>query len=99
MGYVRLGAMTAAELLAAADEREGRARRDLSSARWYRMLASQMDEGQTVEDRFTADQVEEAYARASQTLTARMEGIMAGAEQAMKDILYPQTDDNPTTEE
>lgn len=99
VGYVRLGAMTAAELLAAADERERRAHRDLSHARWYRMLAAHMTEGQTVEDRYTADQIEEAYERASQTLTARMEGIMAGAEQAMRDILYPDTDDNQPTKE
>lgn len=98
VGYVRLGAMTAAELILAASEREGRARRDLAGARWYRMLAADMTEGQTVEDRYTPGQIEEAYERASATLTSRMEGIMAGAEQAMKDILYPDTD-NPTTEE
>jgi len=89
VGYVRLGAMTAEELLLAAQERETRAKRDLGHARWFRMLATGLDEGQTVEERYTALQVEEAYESATETVTARMAEIMAGADDALRHILYP----------
>lgn len=89
IGYVRLGAMTAEELLLAAQERETRARRDLGHARWFRMLATGLDEGQTVEERYTALQVEAAYESATDAVNARMEGIMAGADEALRRILYP----------
>jgi len=94
VGYVRLGAMTAEELLLAAQERETRAKRDLGHARWFRMLATGMDEGQTVEERYTALQVEEAYESATDAVNARMEGIMSGADEALRRILYPNGNQN-----
>jgi hypothetical protein len=93
IGYVRLGALTMDDLEVGALEREQRVRRDATGARWFRILRSGMAPGQTVEEVYTALQVEQAYDSARATVAARMEDIMAGAQEALDRILNPTADD------
>jgi hypothetical protein len=94
-GYVRLGAITMEELLTGARERETRIVRDATGARWFRMLASGMRPGQTVEEAYTPRQVEQAYESAQEVVVSRLDSIMAGAKEALDRILNPD-DGQPT---
>lgn len=94
IGYVRLGAMTKDELLTGAQERETRAGNDLTSARWFRTLASGLEEGQSVEDRYTSRQVEAAHEQSREHINANLDGILAGVDDVMRRILRRDLGDN-----
>ncbi len=57
-GYVRLPEMTREQLLAAADQREGRAQREASIAAFWRVLADHLNAGQRVADVFDDAQLD-----------------------------------------
>lgn len=89
-GYVRLGSMTRVELREAREERAKRVLRDGTHLRWYAILEQGLDDDvTTVEDRYTAAQVEQAYESASDTVSSRMDSILEGVAPALRAILYP----------
>jgi hypothetical protein len=87
-GYMRLGAMTRDDLITAAEEREKRAATEVATARWYRILAQGLGEGQVVRDRYTPEQVAEAYSNATNDVLDRLSRLIdGGLEDALRDIL------------
>lgn len=95
VGYVRLGAMQRPHLQAAREERARRVQRDGAHLRWYALLEEGLpDDETTVEQRFTASQVEQAYESASTTVSSRMDSILDGVADALHRILYPDEGQN-----
>lgn len=90
VGYVRLGAMTRVELREAREERARRVLRDGSALRWYAMLEAGLpDDETTVEQRYTATQVEACYESATDAVSSRMDSILDGVAPALRAILEP----------
>jgi hypothetical protein len=87
-GYMRLGSMSKEDLITAAEEREKRAATEVATARWYRVLAEGLGEGQVVRDVFTPEQVAEAYSNATNDVLDRLTRLIdGGLDQALRDIL------------
>lgn len=59
--HIRLGDMTAPELIAAASERRSRALTEVRIARLQELLAVQLSEGQKVSDRFRENEIEKLF--------------------------------------
>jgi len=90
VGYVRLGAMTRPDLKLAREDREARVTRDATRLRWYALLEAGMpDDEQTVEQVYTALQVEQAYESASEAVLAHLSRLTEGAADALRSILRP----------
>lgn len=94
--YMRLQAMTKADLLVAAEEREKRATVELVTARWYRLLAAGMSEEQTVADRWKPEQVANLYDTAADSLLSNLNAIINGAQEAYDAVMH--TPDEATDE-
>jgi len=89
-GYVRLGSLKRPELRAARQERATRVRRDQTHLRWYALLEEGLEDDETtVQDRYTAAQVEALYESASDTVTGRMDTILDGVNDAYRRIMFP----------
>jgi len=89
-GYVRLGALTRPDLRAARAERAARVKRDQTHLRWYALLEEGLeDDVTTVQDRYSAAQVEALYESASDTVAGRMDRILDGVSDAYRRIMFP----------
>jgi len=87
-GYKRLGNMTRHDLLLAAQEREERAVNEVTTARWYRILAEGLlTDEQTVRERYTPEQVQLAWESAGETVLAGLDQIMQGVDETLRRIM------------
>src|SRR5262245_29104306 len=87
--YVRLGSMTKEELDLGAEEGRARTGHAATKWRWYTMLSAGMTAGQTVEQRYTALQVEQCYLSAQDEVNARLDDILTGVDEALDRIINP----------
>ena len=92
--YVRLGSMTKEELELGAEEERVRTGHSATKWRWYTMLAAGMEIGQTVEQRYTALQVEQCYLSAQEEVSSKLDDILAGVDEALDRIINPDDYDN-----
>lgn len=87
--YVRLGSMTRQEVVLAANEHRTRTRQGAVKWRWFATLAAGMADDETVEQAFSAEEVERAYESAQDSVTASLDTILAGVEETLARILEP----------
>jgi hypothetical protein len=89
-GYIRLGKWNRVDLNEGIAEERARLKRSATRLRWLTMLRDGLDDDETtVEERFTAAQVEACYRSASDEVSSRMDSILEGVAPALRAILYP----------